>query len=101
MGQSTVRRTALLLPPLVALLAGCASLACRPATVVADRREERTRLDSEFRGVRTDEVGRVGQVRRDRLVHEWWVRDTQGRWHRVEEDTYRAAEPGREVGVCL
>jgi hypothetical protein len=93
-----VHRRALLLPPLVALLAGCA---CRPATVVVDRREERTRLDSEFRGVRTDELGRVGEVRRDRLVHEWWVRDTQGRWHRVDEETYRAAPPGRDVGVCL
>jgi hypothetical protein len=86
-----------LFPALLATLAGCA---CRAATVVVAAREERTRLEREFRGVRTDELGRVGEVRRDRLVHEWWVRDTEGRWHLVDEPTYRAAAPGREVGVC-
>lgn len=95
-------RRLVLLPPLFALLLGaCAPLACREARVVADRREERTRLESEFRGVRTDPLGRVGEVRQDRLVHEWWVRDAEGRWHRVDEETYRAAEPGQEVRVCL
>jgi hypothetical protein len=82
----------------VAWLAGCA---CHPATIVADRREERSRLVSEARGVRTDALGRVVEERRERIVHEWWVRDTQGRWHSVDEATYRAAEPGREIGVCL
>ncbi len=92
-----MRGRALVLALLAACSVGCA---CRPATVVVAEREERTRLDREFRGVRTDETGRVGEVRRDRLVHEWWVRDTEGRWHPVDEPTYRAAEPGGTVGVC-
>jgi hypothetical protein len=81
-------------------LAGCASAACRPATVVVERREEWARPVSEFLGIRTDDLGRVTEVRRDRLVVEWWVRDTEGHWHVVDEDTYRAAEPGRAVQVC-
>ena len=96
-----MRRRALLRLVPLALLARCAPLACRPATVVADRREERSRLESEFRGLRTDGAGRVAETRQDRIVHEWWVRDTEGRWHRVDEATYRAAEPGREIAVCL
>jgi hypothetical protein len=94
------RRAFLRLLPLV-LFAGCASVACRPVTVVVERREERSRLESEFRGLHTDGAGRVAETRQDRIVHEWWVRDTEGRWHRVDEGTYREAEPGREIGVCL
>jgi hypothetical protein len=91
---------ALLLALLGVALTGCAALSCRPATVVVDRREERTRPESEFRGVRTDEAGRVREIRRDRLAVEWWVHDTAGRWHVVDEATYRTAEPGREISVC-
>lgn len=93
-------RRALLLPLVVAWLGGCASVACRPVTVVVESREERARPESEFVGIRTDEVGRVREVRRDRLVVDWWVRDTAGRWHLVDEEAYRAAEPGREIRVC-
>jgi hypothetical protein len=85
---------------LVVALPGCAELTCAPATIVVDRKEERTRLDSEFRGVTTDPLGRVGEQRRDRLVAEYWVQDREGRWYRVPEAEWRAAEPGRPLQVC-
>jgi hypothetical protein len=83
-----------------AALTGCASMGCEPREIVVDAREQRTRLDSEFRGLRTTEIGRVKEERRDVLVPEWWVRARNGKWYQVPEAVWRTAEPGRTVAVC-
>lgn len=85
---------------LAAALAGCASLACAPVTVVVAAKDERLRLQSEPRGLRTDELGRVKEQRREVIVPEYWVRDRQGSWYRVGEAEWRAAEPGQPMTLC-
>jgi hypothetical protein len=85
---------------LAALLAGCASVACAPATIVVAGKEERPRLRTEARGLRTDETGRVREVRRDVIVTEHWVQDQAGHWYRVSEPAWRASTAGQSMEVC-
>jgi len=94
------RRRPVLAVVLTALLGGCAGIACTPATVLVARKEDRPQLRSEPRGLRTDEAGRLEEVRRRVIVSEYWVQDTHGRWYRLSEPAWRAAEPGRPVEVC-
>jgi len=85
---------------LALVTAGCATV-CRPVTIEVDRKDERSRLVSEFRGIRTSEVsGRVIEVREDRIVHEYWLRDKEGRWHQVSESVWRAVTVGGRTEVC-
>ena len=85
---------------LATLAGGCASLACRPQTVVVERKEERVHLESEFRGLRQEGPGRPTEIFRDKIVPEYWVRDRDGVWHKVPEAAWRAAEPGTSLEVC-
>jgi hypothetical protein len=102
MGQSRSmsRRRLAGLSALVLLVNACASVPCRPVQVVVDRKEERSRLRSEVRGLRTDPTGRVVEERRDVIVPEFWVRGADGRWYDVGEAEWRAAEPGSTLTVC-
>jgi hypothetical protein len=84
---------------LLATLDGCAGL-CTPATVVVADKDERPRLLSEPRGLRTDELGRVKEQRREVIASEYWVRDREGHWYRVGEAEWRAVEPGQPLSVC-
>lgn len=94
------RRLIALTVTLAAALAACASLACAPVTVVVAAKDERPRLQSEPRGLRTDELGRLKEQRREVIVPEYWVRDREGRWYRVGEAEWRAAEPGQPLALC-
>ena len=81
-------------------LTACAELACRPVTIVVADRERRARLESEFRGVTTDQAGRVVERRQDVVVDEFWVKDREGRWYRVSEAAWRRAAVGEALEVC-
>jgi hypothetical protein len=83
-----------------ALAAGCASATCAPSTVVVERKEERPRVRTETRGVRTNATGRVVEDRRDVVVPEYWVQARDGRWYIVSESEWQAAEPGRALSLC-
>jgi len=83
-----------------ALAAGCASATCAPSTVVVERKEERPRVRTETRGVRTYPTGRVVEDRRDVVVPEYWVQGGDGRWYAVSEAEWAAAEPGRPLSLC-
>jgi len=96
----TRRRLPALAVILAALLEGCAGVACTPATVIVARKDERTQLRSEPRGIRTDAQGRVSEVRREVIVSEYWVQDREGHWYRVAEPAWRAVEPGQPIQVC-
>jgi hypothetical protein len=85
---------------LAAALHGCASLSCAPATITVTTKDERPRLQSEPRGLATDELGRVKEQRREVIVSEYWVRDREGHWYRVSEGAWRAVEPGQSMTVC-
>lgn len=89
-----------LLAAVLLAASGCATLGCEPLAIVVARTQERSRLESEFRGVRTDPQGRVSEVRRDVVVHEYWVQAADGRWYRVNEARWRAAEVGGRLEVC-
>jgi hypothetical protein len=80
--------------------AGCAGVACDPVTIVVARKDERSQLRSEPRGMRTDEQGRVSEVRREVIVTDYWVADGEGRWYRVPEAAWRAVAPGQPLPVC-
>jgi hypothetical protein len=75
-------------------------VACTPAAIVVAATDERTLLQSEPRGLRTDELGRVKEQRREVLLPEYWVQDVEGRWYRVSESVWRGAAPGQVVQVC-
>jgi hypothetical protein len=94
------RRLSVLAVVVVALLEGCAGVACTPATVVVARKDTRSELRSEPRGMRTDEQDRVSEVRRQVIVTEYWVQDREGRWYRVPESAWSAVEPGQPIQVC-
>lgn len=81
-------------------LAGCAMVSCRATPVTVAQKEERTRLESEFRGVRTDQLGRVQELRRDVVVHEFWIKADDGDWFRVSEAVWRAVKAGESLEVC-
>jgi hypothetical protein len=85
---------------LIATVDGCAGVACAPTTVVVADKDARPQLRSEPRGLRTDELGRVKEQRREVIVSEYWVRDREGRWYRVGEAEWRAVEPGQPMQVC-
>jgi hypothetical protein len=87
----------------VAVLAtfhGCADVACTPTTIVVAQKDERLLLQSEPRGLRTDELGRVKEQRREVIVPEYWVRDDAGRWYRVAEAEWRGVAIGQLFQVC-
>jgi hypothetical protein len=94
------RHPAALVLALGAALGGCAGVACDPVTIVVARKDDRSQLRSEPRGMRTDELGRVSEVRREVIVTDFWVQDGEGRWYRVPEAAWRSAEPGRPLQVC-
>ena len=85
---------------LAATLHACASLTCAPATITVAAKDERPRLQSDPRGLATDQLGRVKEQRREVIVSEYWVRDCEGHWYRVSETEWRTAEPGRAMTVC-
>ena len=84
----------------VVMLAGCAAFTCTPSTIEVASKDERTRMVSEVRGATTDETGRVSDIRREKLVTEYWVADRQGRSYRVSEAQWRDAEAGQPLTVC-
>ena len=94
------RRHAALVLALGAVLGGCAGIVCDPATIVVTRKDERSQLRSAPRGMRTDELGRVSEVRREVIVTSFWVEDGEGRWYRVPEAAWRAVAPGQPLRVC-
>jgi hypothetical protein len=85
---------------LAALVTGCASTQCAPVSVVVAQKEERSQLRTEVRGMRTSGTGAVVEDRRDVIVHEFWVRGTDGQWYQVGEPQWRAVEPGATLSLC-
>ena len=85
---------------LVVTLGGCAAFTCTPTSIEVASKDERTRMVSEFRGVTNDDTGRASEIRKEKLVPEYWVTDRQGRSYRVSEVQWRGAEPGQPLTVC-
>lgn len=78
----------------------CVVLGCTPVTIVVAGKEERTRVERELRGISPDRLGRIGERHLETLVHEFWVRDRDGRWYRVPEADWRRAREGEPLEVC-
>jgi hypothetical protein len=86
---------------LVVTLAGCGVFTCTPISIEVASKDDRTRMVSELRGITNDETGRgVDEIRREKLVTEYWVADRQGRSYRVSEAQWRGAEVGQPLTVC-
>jgi len=82
-------------------LAGCATLTCQPLTVTVADKKEQARFETTPGAMRTTETGRIEEdVGQSRTVREYWVRSSEGQWHRVSAEQYRNAETGRELKVC-
>jgi hypothetical protein len=85
----------------IVALAGCGALTCTPTSIDVASKDQRTRMVSEFRGVTNDETGRgVNEIRKERLVTEYWVADRQGRSYRVSEAQWSSAQTGQPLSVC-
>src|SRR5262245_54820017 len=91
-------------PALVGLtvtLAGCSVFTCTPVSIEVASKDQRTRMVSEFRGVTNDETGRgVNEIRKEKLVTEYWVADREGRSYLVSEAQWKNAERGQPLTVC-
>ena len=86
---------------LVVTLAGCSAFTCTPISIDIASKDQRTRMVSELRGVTNDETGRgVNEIRKEKLVTEYWVADREGRSYLVTEAQWRSAEQGQPVTVC-
>jgi hypothetical protein len=80
---------------------GCVQLACRPASILVAKKEERGRLDVGGGGLlRTTETGRVEEVQKPVVVREYWVLSKEGAWYRVSAEQFKVAEPDRPLEVC-
>jgi hypothetical protein len=80
--------------------AACATLTCRPLSVMVAEKEERARLDMVSRGVQTTETGHLEVLRAPEIVRDYWVRAEDGTWYRVSLDKFRAAEINRPLELC-
>lgn len=79
---------------------GCAVLTCHPTTVVVAAKDVQVRLDSRVVGLRTDALNRVTEVRREAIVRDYWIKDTEGRWYPVSRDTWESAAVGEQAEAC-
>jgi hypothetical protein len=86
--------------PLLALVASCATPICHPLTIVVAGKEERARLETVPRGVRTTETGRLEEDRRPEVVRDYWVRAADGTWYPITLDRYRGVEVGQPLEIC-
>jgi hypothetical protein len=84
---------------LILALSGCAGLSCQQGSITVAKKEERARLETVPHGY-TSETGRLEELRRSEIVHEYWVLDADGTWHRISLEQYRAAEVGQVLGIC-
>jgi len=85
---------------LLVILDGCAGVTCTPVVIVVAEKDERPRLQSEPRGLRTDELGRVTDpvLGDDDLPA--LLRDPDERWYRVAASAWQGVEPGQSLRVC-
>src|ERR1700752_5193535 len=85
----------------IVTVSGCSAFTCTPTSIEVASKDQRTRMISEFRGVTNDEVGRgASEIRKEKLVPEYWVADRQGRSYRVSEEQWNRAAPGQPLPVC-
>ncbi len=80
--------------------AGCALFACHPRTIVVTDKQERVRLDTLPRGIRTTETGRIEEAQQITVVHDYWVQSPDGAWYRVSADQFHAAQLNQPIEVC-
>ena len=86
---------------LVMTLTGCSVFTCTPTSVEVASKDQRTRMVSELRGITNDETGRgVDEIRREKLVTEYWVTDREGHSYRVSQAQWTTAEAGQPLTVC-
>jgi hypothetical protein len=62
--------------------------------------DEQIRLDSRLRRVLVDGTGRVKDVRDEVIVHEHWVKDEAGVWHRISSEQWHGLQVGDRLEVC-
>jgi hypothetical protein len=85
---------------LLVLVAACTLVACRPLSVTVAQKEERARLETVPRGMRTTDTGRLEELRVPEVVRQYWVRAQDGTWYPISADRFRAAEVGGSVEIC-
>jgi len=86
---------------LLVTLAGCSVFTCTPISIDIASKDQRTRMVSELRGVTNDETGRgVNEIRKEKLVTEYWVADREGHSYLVTKEQWSRAEAGQPVTVC-
>jgi hypothetical protein len=82
-------------------LDACATApSCVPVAVTVAAKERRTRVGLESGALQSTPTGQVREALRESFVAEYWVQDSQGRWHQVSEATWQRAEPGQRVELC-
>lgn len=72
---------------------------CVPVALVVVAKERRTRVGLQSGTLQSTPTGQIREVH-DSFVPEYWIKDSQGRWHQVPEATWRTTELGQGAEVC-
>lgn len=81
-------------------LAGCRTLGGEPATIVVADKKMQPRWESRVVGITTSPAtGRPVELRREEIVHEYWVKGTDGRWYRIGRPDWDAATIGEPLAI--
>ena len=86
--------------PIIALMWGCATVACTPVSIVVAKKEERLVSELQHAGVRSTPTGGVEPIERQVPVRQFWVESTDRHWFRITEAEYEVATPDRALQVC-
>jgi hypothetical protein len=82
------------------LAPGCATVSCKPISIVVAKKEERVVSELRPAGTRATPTGGMEEVQRQVRVREYWVQSKEQRWYRISEDKYEVTVPERSIEVC-
>ena len=100
MGSRTVSKCVFVIGVMAPIaLAGCSAATKQPTMIVVADKDVRSRWESQEVGLANSVTGRVGAVRRDEIVRQYWVKGTDGRWYSIGKNDWKAAKVGESLGI--
>ena len=81
-------------------LAGCRTVGGEVTSIVVADKKIQPRWESRVVGITASPVtGRVVELRREEIVHEYWVKGTDGHWYRIGRPDWDAAAIGASLEI--
>ena len=87
---------------LLLLAGGCAILnpPCEKVEIVVAQKEERSRIEMRRGPGRVTATGSVEETTEPARVNEYYVRSSEGAWHRISEAQFKGVTPQQKLEVC-